>query len=214
MADNNIIPSIDARGRFEALAPFDSVVKTDVYYKVEAIRNLHEMEALKLDLYELVFRPVGVTVENFPVVLKRARDKGAKVLSLLDRSDVAIYVLTTYLKSWPMVDGVSYENMCAIVSFGAVPPSMKDTLALTLQHIKEYTEANIGVSVTVSLGTIPTIGYVSKDQADAYETLRKSKITDNNNDAARALKLEKDLTAAHQYIAELEADLIKLGGQP
>lgn len=214
MADNNIIPSIDARGRFEALAPFDSVVKVDVYYKVEAIRNLHEMEALKLDLYELVFKPVGVSVEDFPRVLQRARDKGAKVLSLLDRSDVATYVLTTYLKSWPLVDGVSYENMCCIITFGAVPPSMKDTLALTMQHYKEYTEANVGVPVTVSLGTIPTIGYVSKDQSDAYENTRKANITQNNNDAARALDLERRLTEAHEYIAELEADIIKLGGQP
>lgn len=214
MATNNIIPSIDARGRFEALAPFDTVVKTDVYYKVEAIRNIHEMEALKLDLYELIFKPVGVTVADFPLVLQRAKDNNAKVLSLLDRTDVATYVITTYLKSWPLVDGVSYENMCAIISFGAVPPSMKETLALSLVHYKEYTEANVGVPVTVSLGTIPTIGYVSKEQSDAYETLRKSKITSNNNDAARALTLERELTAAQVYIAELEADIIKLGGKP
>lgn len=214
MATNNIIPSIDARGRFEALAPFDAVVKPEVYYKVEAIRNLHEMEALKLDLYTLVFQPVGVSVDDFPKVLERARSSNAKVLSLLDRTDTATYVLTTYLKSWPLVDGVSYENMCCIISYGAVPPSMKDTLALTMQHYKEYTEANVGIPVTVSLGTIPTIGYVSKDQYDAYENTRKAKITATNNDAARALELERKLSDAQQYIAELEADIIKLGGNP
>lgn len=210
MATNNIIPSMDARGRFEALAPFDTVVKTDVYYTVEAIRNLHEMESLKLDLYDLIFKPLGVSVEDFPKVLERARAAGGKVLSLLDRQSVAVYVLTNYLKSWPLVDGVSYERMCAIIDYGPCPPSMKDTLALTLVHYKEYTEANVGVDVTVNLGTIPTIGYVSKDQSDAYENDRKARITANNNDIARSLDLERRLTAAQAYIVELEADIIKL----
>jgi len=209
MPSNNIIPSIDARGRFEAEAPFDTVVKEDVYYTVEAIRNIHEMEALKLDLYTLVFKPVGVAAEDFSRVLETARKSGAKVLSLLDRSDVATYVLTTYLKSWPLIDGVSYERMCAIVDFGPCPPGMKDVLAKEIEHIKSHVEATIGITTTVTLGTIPTLGYVSADQAAAYENNRKGKITSNTNDVARARELEALIVKKDAYILELETALSK-----
>lgn len=209
MATNNIIPSIDSRGRFEAEAPFDRVVKPENYYTVEAIRNLHEMEALKLDLYTLVFQPVGVSVEDFPTVLERARLDGAKVLSLLDRADTATYVLTTYLKSWPLVDGVSYERMVIVADLGPCPPSMKEVLAESIQHFKDYIEANVGITTTVTLGTIPTLGYVSQDQYIAYENTRKGKITDSGNDVARIRKLEEERVKDKAYILELEAALAR-----
>lgn len=207
MASNTIIPSMDARGRFEAEAPFNAVVKPEVYYTVEAIRNIHEMEALKLDLYTLVFLPVGITVEQFPAALERARKDGAKVLSLLDRADVPTYVLTNYLKSWPLVDGISYERMIIIADMGPVPPSMADILAKELAHIKDHIEANVGITSTVTIGTIPTIGYVSKEQADAYENTRKSKITESGNDVARIRELEAKSVRDDAYIAQLEAAL-------
>ena len=208
MPSNNIIPAIDARGRFEAEAPFDTVVKPEVYYKVEAIRNIHEMEALKLDLYTLVFQPVGVGVEDFPLVLERARTSGAKVLSLLDRSDTATYVLTTYLKSWPLVDGVSYERMCIIADLGACPPSMKEILAQEIQHFKDHLAASVGLDdVTVTLGTIPTLGYVSQDQYIAYENTRKGKITNNNNDVAKLRAAQEQKVKDDAYILKLETAL-------
>lgn len=209
MATNNIIPSIDARGRFEALAPFDRVVKPENYYKVEAIRNIHEMEALKLDLYSLVFQPVGVLAEDFPQVLQRARDDGAKVLSLLDRADVAVYVMTTYLKSFPLIDGMSYERMCIIADLGPCPPTMKDILSKEMQHFKDHIEATVGISSTVTLGTIPTLGYVSNDQYLAYERIRKEKITDIGNDVAKIRELTESNAKKDAYILELEAALAK-----
>lgn len=214
MATNSIIPAIDARGRFEAEVPFDRVVKPENYYKVEAIRNIHEMEALKLDLYSLVFQPVGVSAEDFPAVLQRARDSGAKVLSLLDRADVAVYVLTTYLKSWPLVDGVSYERMCIIADLSACPPSMKEILAKEMQHIQDHIEATVGISSTVTLGTIPTMGYVSRDQYLAYENTRKARITDSGNDVAKIRALEASNAKKDAYILELEAALAQRNPPP
>jgi hypothetical protein len=207
MADQNLIPDINAAGRFEAAAPFDAIVDQSKYYTVEATRTIHEMELMKLDLYTLVFQPVGLAVGDYPTVLARAKAAGAIICSLLDRNGVPVYVPTNYLLSFPQVDGVSYERMCMVVDFGAVPPTMAQTLQQTMDHTKQYIETTVGITPTVRLGTIPTVGYTSQQQADAYENTRKAKITDTTNDVARVNELSAQVAKQQAYIATLEAAL-------
>ena len=106
--ESNLIPSINAAGRFEALAPFDQVVLPTTYYVVEALRTISEMQALKLNLFTLVFQPIGVSEADYPTVLERARSNGAIIVTLTSRSSAPVYVLSTYFKSFPLIDGVSY----------------------------------------------------------------------------------------------------------
>lgn len=208
MADQNMIPAINAAGRFEAAAPFDQIVNQSTYYTVEATRTIHEMEGAKLDLYSLVFAPVGVTPEDFPTVVKRAKDSGAIICALLDRNGTPVYVPTTYLTSFPLVDGVSYERMCMIADLGPVPPSMAAAMQLVLDHTKQFITATMGITSVVRLGTIPTVGYVSQQQADAYENTRKGNITDASNDVAKVRALTQQVANKDVYIAKLEGDLI------
>ena len=71
--------ALNVAGRFEASSPFDQVVNTADYYTVQALRNFHEMEANKVDIYTLVFAPVGVSIDDYPTVLSRAKTAGATV---------------------------------------------------------------------------------------------------------------------------------------
>ena len=208
MADQNMIPAINAAGRFEAAAPFDQIVNQSTYYTVEATRTIHEMEGAKLDLYSLVFQPVGVTPEDFPLVVKRAKDAGAIICALLDRNGAPVYVPTTYLTSFPLVDGVSYERMCMIADLGPVPPSMALAMQQVLDHTEQYITATMGITSVVRLGTVPTVGYVSQQQADAYENTRKSQITDASNDVAKVRTLTQQVANKDTYISKLETDLI------
>lgn len=210
MAEQNLIPSLNASGRFEASAPFDVVVDPTKYYTVEALRTIREMEGLKLNLYELIFKPIGVQEADFKTVLDRARGAGAIVVCLLDRAGVETYVLSTYLTSFPLTNGVSYERMCLIADLGACPPSMKDTIAQVQTHMQQYIMDTIGINSKVDLGTIPTIGYVSADQAAAYETTRKNNITNSTNDVAKIRDLTQQLADRDTYIASLEAKVIEL----
>lgn len=205
MADTSPILTTRLAGRFEASAPFDRVVNPDNYYTVEAIRTIPEMEGLKIDVYTRVFKPVGVSEEDFATVVARAKDVKADVVSLVDRSGTPVYVISSYLTSYPVIDGVSYERMCAIVDLGPCDPSMKDIVSVTLAHFKNYVESTLGISTNPVLGTMPTLGYVSKQQHDVYENNRKSKITDSTNDVQRNRELEAEILRLKNYIADLEA---------
>lgn len=207
----NLIPSINAAGRFEAIAPFDQVVDTSKFYTVEALRTITEMEGLKVDLYDLMFRPIGVLESDYPTIISRARSAGAVVVSLLDRLGAPTYVFSTYFKSFPLTDGVAYEHMCAVVDFGPCPPGMSDTLAQFMAHIKDYALSTIGVDSTVKLGTIPTIGYVSREQAEAYENARRTKITDSDNDQAKIHQQDQEIQKLKTYITHLESKVLNPG---
>ena len=207
MSTNNLIPSINAAGRFEALAPFDQVVNPDKFYTVEALRTITEMESLKMSLYSLIFKPVGLVEADFPTVMDRARQEGSIIVTLLDRSGKPTYVPSTYFKAFPLTDGVIYERMCVIADMGPCPPDMADVIAQVMAHMQEYILNTVGIDSTVKLGTIPVMGYASRQQADAFHAARLNNIQESNNDIARIRELEERIVKRDQYILELESRL-------
>jgi len=209
MADlsQNLIPTLRAAGRFEASSPFDSVVNLATYYSVEALRTIEEMEAMKLNLYSLVFAPVGVKEEDYSSVLERARAAGSVVVVLTSRNSAPVYVLSGYFKSFPLVDGVSYERMVLVADMGACPPGLKDALEQVRTHMSSYIADTVGVEATVQLGTVPTIGYVSAEEARIFENTRLNKVKQGDNDVAKLKRLEAEAVAKDAYIVQLETRL-------
>jgi len=209
MADlsQNLIPTLRAAGRFEASAPFDSVVNLGTYYSVEALRTIEEMEAMKLNLYSLVFAPVGVKEEDYSAVLERARAAGSVVVVLTSRNSAPVYVLSGYFRSFPLVDGVSYERMVLVADLGACPPALKDALEQVRTHMSSYIADTVGVEATVQLGTVPTIGYVSAEEARIFENTRLNKVKQGDNDVAKLKRLEAEAVTKDAYIVQLETRL-------
>ncbi|UOX39498.1 putative virion structural protein [Aeromonas phage ZPAH34] len=206
---NNIIPSLRSAGKFVAEAPFNQVVDESRFYTVEAIRTIPEMQALKLDLFKLVFEPVGFSQEDYQIQVQTAIDNKAAVISLTSRGKGPVYVLSTFLKSFPVIDGVVYEHIALITSLGACPPSMKEKIDNAIEHINNYIKGSFGIdNPNTTIGTIPTRGYVSREDAVAWENSRQLAIIDEPSDAVKIAKLEKENIELKAYIAELEATII------
>lgn len=206
---NNIIPSLRSAGKFVAEAPFNQVVDESRFYTVEAIRTIPEMQALKLDLFKLVFEPVGFSQEDYQIQVQTAIDNKAAVISLTSRGKGPVYVLSTFLKSFPVIDGVVYEHIALITSLGACPPSMKEKIDNAIEHINNYIKGSFGIdNPNTTIGTIPTRGYVSREDAVAWENSRQLAIIDEPSDAVKIAKLEKENIELKAYIAELETTII------
>lgn len=209
MSKTNIIPAIEAAGKFEASAPFDTIVNPDIFYTVEAIRTIPEMQARKLDMFKDVFEPAGVTAEEYQETLETAISENAVVITLTSRGAPPINLLSTSLISFPMVDGVIYERYCIISDLGACPPALAGVINSAIDHFNSYIKASLGIAnPTTVLGTIPTRGYVSKEQADAWENTRREAITTEPSDVVRIEKLVTENQQLYAYVKELE-DRIK-----
>lgn len=202
MANN--IPSVWAAGSFKASEPFSSVVKENVYYTVEAVRTISEMQSLKLDLFKLVFGPAGVTQENYQTQLDECVANKAVIVTLTSRGAGPVYVPSTKLLSFPVIDGVVYEHMCLVTNLGAVPPSFKDKINVAKQHFDDYILSAFGVNANTVIATIPTRSYVSKETAEDWEVSRKNKITGESSDLIKLNKALAELSSLKAYVKELE----------
>lgn len=204
----NIIPAIWAAGSFVAAPPFDVVVNPKTYYTVEGTRTISEMLAEKENLFNMVFAPAGITQEDFQGALDAAIAANAVIITLTTKGRAPVHIPSTALKSFPLVDGVIYERLCFIADLGAVPPSLKDRVNSGIEHFKNYIKDSLGIAdATVTIGTVPLRGYVSKEQAEVWENTRKNAITKEPSDRLQLETANKTILALRTYIAELEASL-------
>lgn len=202
---SNLIPAPWAAGSFEALEPFSLVVKPDIFYTVESIRTLPEMLGAKQDLYTVLFEPVGIAQDAMQTYIDQATQADAVVITLTSRNGPPVNLLSTYLKSFPLVDGVIYERYCIISDLGACPPAFKDKINAAIDHFNEYIKSAIGIaSPRTVIGTMPTRGYTSKEQADAWENTRQNAITETASDVVRIEALTTENQQLYAYITQLE----------
>lgn len=207
MADNTIIPALRVTGRFEALAPFDRVINYMASYTVEAIRTVGEMQGLNINIYQRVFQPLGIDQATYLTMLNDIVAAGGVIITLIPRVGAPVYVVSTYLKSFPLVDGFIYERMVVVSDLGALSSNMAPALEEAFTHFHDWILQHYGIQSTVKLGTVPVIGYVSQFEHETMETARKNRITDQQSDLAKNIALEKQVASQLAYIQELEARL-------
>lgn len=205
----NMTPWIYAEGLFTAKSPFNTVVDPTVAYKVEAVRTINEIQLAGRDVYELALKPVGISKDNATDYIDAMIHDNACIVTLTRRQGPTVYVPTTYLTSYPMVDGVVFERLCLIVDCGSCSPDTKNRLDDTLQGVRLVVQKNLGISSPqIQVGTLPERSYVSKTQAEAWENSRLLQIDSLSNPVIENDLLRQQISEYQTYIATLE-DAIK-----
>lgn len=201
----NIIPQLYAKGSFEAYPPFDSVVSPAAFYTVQSVVTPSQMLARKVDLFKTVWEPAGATEADYQQQLNALQNLDGAIIILSSKNGPDVYVPSTYIKSYPLVDGVIYEHLCIITDCGAVPPAFKDLLNSGVDHFNNYMKDNYGLTnPRTTLGTIQTRGYVPKEQAEAWENTRQQQIKNDPSDLIRLNNALATIAQQAAYITELE----------
>lgn len=191
-------------GSFEAEPPFNNVVQSDVYYTVEAIRTIPEMQSDSVDIYKEVFKPIGVVEADATTIIERGIENKALIVKLTSKGNPPVYVVSTYLKGLPIIDGVVLEHLCIITDCGSVSPDMKDKMMNALAHFDNYMKDSFGMTAKSTIGYIPSRSYITKEQAELNETARQNAITDEPSDIVKYETLVIKSQAQEAYIKELE----------
>lgn len=201
---SNIIPSVKTTGKFTALTPFDSVFDPNLTYTVMGIRTIEELEANKENIFEMMLKPVGVAEADSQALLKRCKELNGVILVFGNQGEADIYVPSTFIPALPDSGAVKYERLCLIVDLGAVPGFIKERINTVKSHINDYVTANIGITSSVSIGSLPSSQFVSQAQADAFEATRQNKIANSVTDAAQIRVLTDKVAKQEAYIKKLE----------
>jgi len=204
MNQTNMIPGIYAAGQFEAVIPFDQIVDAERYYTVEAIRTVAEMQSRNLDIYSLVLQPAGIPKDETTKYIDEFLTNKAVIIVLTLPGDTPVYIPSTYLSSFPAIDGVVLEHLCILADCGAVTPTIKTLLDETLNEVSQVIEKSLGVKNTVRFGVIPTKSYLSKTQADAWEQSRQLAINGTTNTIIENQQLKDENAELKAYITKLE----------
>jgi hypothetical protein len=203
-----IIPPLWLAGSFEADTPFATVVNPAEFYTVEGTDGVDDFQAKTPNIFKMVYQPAGITETEYLPLLEELKKIKGVILTLTSKNNPPVYVPSNYIKSFPLTDGVVYEHICFISNLGAVPPELKDKVNAALDHFDNYLKDMVGIdNPKTVIGVIQKRGYVPKEQADAWENTRLTKVKENPSDLIRLNEALRTVAAQAAYITELENDL-------
>lgn len=205
---SNITPAVWASGQFKARSPFNVIVDPDTQFTIEAVRTVSEMQQEKIDIYDKLLKPVGISKDETTTWLEELLKAKACIIALTQRSGVNVYVPSTYLETYPMIDGVVFERLCIVVDCGSCSPGTKDRLDSTLEAITYIVQKNLGIeNPVIQYGTVPQKSYVTKTQAEAWEESRLLRIDAMANPTIENESLKKQNAELLEYVTYLETQV-------
>lgn len=197
-----LLPPIGTSGIYKLKAPFDTQLQPNTSYRADSLRRISDYLELGVDPFEEFYDKNGLPKEIYDQDVQNQ----VVIAGLVSAAGHWVYVPSTYIISFPDLNGVPYTVMVLGLELGAIPQYMDLTgLKNTLANLCQDT---IGVMPTVKEVAISAVSKLSQADHDALEAGRQAKITNTTTDRAKAIALQAQVTALQQQISALQ-DYIK-----
>ena len=202
------IPFIGTKGRFKFKEPFNTVLVDNNIYTVESIRSFNNLLDTGIDIYETVYKPYGLTEEDFNRDLV---DDNVVIVELMDEEEKYYTIPSNYIVSVPNINGVLYRDKMLVVDLGYLPDKYDFTEVKT--NVKDLIKMLVGVDVEVNvIDASPTI-MLTIDQHKTNEAERLSVIQNEDNVYVKLKKCEEKVEEASEIIKGLELVIEQLNSQ-
>lgn len=163
-----LVPPIGSKGFFRFAPPFDTLVKNNQEYTVQAVRSLVELDKSEERPYDTIYIPVGLSASEFNSDL----NQDVPVVVFTTSGKEFFYVPANKILSIPKINGVTYQERVLAISLGNIPVDMdltiiKDTIVNDVKDI-------VGVNSTVNEVLASAVAVIPVDEAKMYEKLREN----------------------------------------
>jgi hypothetical protein len=192
----SVVPPLNSKGFFQVASPWQ--MPANVIYECSAIRDFIDFATINEDVFKLVYAPKDISREKY----EQDRAAGAKIISLTSMTNSTIYIPSTYLTGYPLMDNVACSRVVLGVDMGAIPDSIDLNFLLT--QIKAAATDVIGVEPDVRVTTAPSDNYMTANQHAQWEVARQDKIANRTTDRARWLAERQVTDQLRQTIAAYE----------
>jgi hypothetical protein len=196
---NRLQIGIGAKGIFTLATPYDALLQINTTYECKGIRKLSDIIAFGTDPYEKFYEPQNISRQLYEEDL--AVD--VSVISLCSATGQWVYVPSTSVIKYPIVNGVTYTAVVLGISLGAIP----DTLLLDplKTSITNLVTNMLGVDSEVKEVVVSPPAILPYDDHVIIDNARVARQTIFLSDSALLAKANIDLVAARAKIVQLEA---------
>lgn len=184
----NNVPYIRLEGFFEFKSPVSDVVKSNVPYKIVAIRDIRDLIDSNEEPFETIYEKIKLSKDVFD----RDYKNNVSVVTLLDAAGDYTYVPENVITKAPDIDGELYSNRLMVVNLGKLPENFN------LIQIKKSIEDAIlyGINLKVEAKEVINSATEVINDVDHNEFLRKTvhgpDRADTYEDKYRKLKIKYD----------------------
>lgn len=186
------------RGNFKGLAPFATVIPTNVVLTVDSVRSLSSIAADGIDGYTVYYQPYTLTADNYSDDLKN----GVVLIGLTAGNGIRYDVPSSYLDRIPNVSGVAYTHMALIVDLGVLPDLL--SLSPVITRIKNVCTESLGIQATVTPAALTPKMLVDHALHDSNEASRRAVVTNYTTNEGAVHDLQLALANAQKQIAALQ----------
>ena len=200
-----LIPPVGTSGIYKLAAPFNPLLQANMSYRCDAIRRIADFLEVGLDPFEEFYEPRGLTKAAYDLDLQNQ----VCIVSLVSTGGHWVYVPSTYISSYPDINGVPYTVMVLGLELGAIP-NYRDLTGLK-QAIANLTRDTIGIMPTVKEVAISAVQKLSQSDHDALENARTIAITNSQTDRSKLFAAQSELATLRQQYTALETYVRELG---
>ena len=198
-----LIPDIGSKGKFTFKDPVSKKISNTTSLTCQSIRTLAELISQKENTFKDVYLALGLTKADY----ENDISAGVSILSLQAETGSWFYVPSSYLSSYPNINGVTYTRMMMGVGLGAVADTLDlEGLKVSISNIV-YDQ--LGISPEIKLISVSQSAIISYGDHDKIEAVRKAKVKLNKSDSRLLTEAVDARDAAEKRVKYLE-DFIKM----
>lgn len=192
------MPPIGASGVYSLEAPFANKLLNNTSYRCDAIRRFNDLYELGIDPFEEYYRPEGLTKARFDSDV--AAQTG--IVSLVSQNNHWVYVPSSFIRSFPNVNGVAYTSLVLGVTLGAIPNYMDlSGLYATMSNLVRDT---IGVTPQIQSVAVSNVTNLSQQDHDRLEAARLQNVNNSTTDRAKYIAAQQENAMLRQQLTQLE----------
>lgn len=199
---SNLIPSLGAKGIYKVSEPFTTLVK-NIAYTCIATRRLSDFVSIGRDPKALYYDPYGL---GDAIWARDSKDRDVCIVSLQSDSGQIVYVPSSFILSFPSLNGIPYTVRILGINLGAIPDSLD--LNSLYGYMHDLVRDTLGVESEVKSVAISETKLMSKEQHDSLELARLDLINTTQTERSRIIELERLVTTLQEQNSALEQYII------
>lgn len=192
------MPPVGASGVYVLDTPFNTKLLNNTSYRCDAIRRFNDLYEMSIDPYEEFYRPAGVSKERFDADVASQ----TAIVSLVSQNNHWVYVPSSFIRSFPNVNGIPYTSLVLGVTLGAIPNYMD--LSGLYTAVSNLVRDTIGVSPQIQSVAVSNVTNLSQQDHDRLEAARLQNVNNSTTDRAKYIALQKENAMLRQQLMQLE----------